>query len=256
MERGWRRGGECVFHLSCDFHLNSRPTNRARMSGRLASPLIVRIHLVATKYLLLTSLNGRLTSSVLRPVAVCVDVKTVHIILKRTILDSSGGSMNASHTLFQSVPCINSCHVSGNVVRHNGEHWHVCCNKCQPHRERSQSCCFTGTQQRFIVVVSLLVSGRRDLPRLRIHPASLNNSTCRGPCSCVTTRYPSLSCTSASLFKIVTGSSSLASHYNFARLLKIITRSNSSCNSSSQQGSKSNTRSSPCFHRLLSCSRW
>ena len=40
-----------MFSISVDFHLNSRPTNRSRMSGCLASPLFVRIHLVETNSL-------------------------------------------------------------------------------------------------------------------------------------------------------------------------------------------------------------
>ena len=46
--------GEYV-SISGDFHLNSRPTHRARMSGRLASPLFVKIHLVETNSLPLAS---------------------------------------------------------------------------------------------------------------------------------------------------------------------------------------------------------
>ena len=47
--------GANVFSISGDFHLNSRPTNRARMYGHSASPLFLRIHLVETNSLPLAS---------------------------------------------------------------------------------------------------------------------------------------------------------------------------------------------------------
>ena len=51
-------------------------------------------------------------------------------------------------------------------VCHKREHWDVCCNKCQPHRWRSECSCF-GAQQRCITVVSFLVSRRPDCSRHR-----------------------------------------------------------------------------------------
>ena len=77
---------------------------------------------------------------VLRPIAVCVDVKSVHLILTWKIFDLPTVSMNVPHTPFQPVPRTNSglCHVSCKSVRHKREHWDVCCNECQRHRGRSE----------------------------------------------------------------------------------------------------------------------
>ena len=117
-----------VFSISGGFHVNSRPTNRARMLVRLVSPFFVRTHLVETNSLPLASDSSTFSCTG----NVCRNSTSV-LFASLTCSASKGAPVNSSKnlsTIFSSHVC-SSCPVvpGSNALMLSNLSYSNCCFK-------------------------------------------------------------------------------------------------------------------------------